>query len=268
MARYQQLPNRADTISVTIPDEAMCFNYGLRNNCTIIDSAAKNQLNIISGCCCEWTVPPGVTSFVIEMWGAGGGGGGQSYCCCCATGVAGSAGGYISATVSTIPGSKYTLCAGSGGAMGCNTTSGGDGNPSYASGLNLSGFCAGGGRGGPSGCNTCERWCYGFNMYNDSSCGVIGSSTLAGNVIRACGEGGHVFGRPQGCRGDTKGGSAPMNGGVGGWSTYNHCCPYTPYQSEGGHFPGGGGAGANETCCCGICTCGGCGGGGLVRIWF
>jgi hypothetical protein len=87
--------------------------------------------------------------------------------------------------------------------------------------------------------------------------------------VIACGESGHLFGQPLGCKNESKGGSAPFNGGIGAWMSYNSCCPcWFNAGSTGGGFPGGGGAGAQAYCCCGSCNCGGCGAGGFVRIWF
>lgn len=271
MARYQDLPNRTDTITVAIDDQSMCYNYGALTNCLAGGVIGKNHVYVTAPTgSCTWTVPDGVTNIFIEIWGAGGGGGGNGNCCCCSSGPGGGAGGYIAATIPTAAGCQYIMCAAPGGSMGCGQcTNGGNGGTSYVTGYNLSGFCVLGGCGGISGpCNACNPTCYGQNWSN-RSCGVIGSSTYVNNVIRACGEGGHLFGKPTGCSYETKGGNAPFAGGIGGMVTYLGCCAYTPnYGGHGGDFPGGGASGAHASCCCGICNCGGCGAGGLVRIWY
>lgn len=270
MARYQDLPNRTDTIVVPIDDQSMCYNYSAFTNC-LTGSMTKNQVSVtaVSGAC-TWTVPAGVTSIYIEVWGAGGGGGGHGNCCCCSAGIGGGAGAYLSATISTAPGCQYILCAGSGGSMGCaSCTNGGTGGTSYVTGYNLSSFCAIGGTGATSGgCNACTAQCCGSNFCNAAFACITGS-TIVGNALMACGEGGHLFGRPQGCRHESRGGSAPFAGGMGAWTSYNSCCPCQfNAGAQGGEFPGGGGAGAFAACCCGSCNCGGCGAGGLVRIWY
>lgn len=271
MARFQDLPDRTGGNAVcgcaVIPDLTMCQSHGMIFECSIILTSQKNRLDVF-GTSCSWTVPSGVTSIVVEMWGAGGGGAGQGHCCCCSNGLGGSAGGYISATIPVTGGSVYTICGGTGGNYGCGgSTNGSSGNPSYMTGPGLSNFCAGGGMMSNNDCNTTKA-CFSWNNCNPNSCGVVGSSTTVGNVIAACGEGSHRFGRSAGCRHDAISGSAPFGGGAGVWTTYDHCCRYNPYLSPAGQFPGGGGGGARADCCCGGCTCGACGAAGLVRIWF
>lgn len=81
----------------------------------------------------SFTVPEGVTSLTVKLWGggAGGGAGGTS------SGGAGGAGGgagYVSATISVTPGetlSTYVGGAGSGGSV--NTSGGGGGGGGYSS---------------------------------------------------------------------------------------------------------------------------------------
>jgi len=112
-------------------------------------------------------------------------------------------------------------------------------------------------------------FCCGSNWCNDTSIPSISGTTFSSNAIQACGEGGHVFGKSSGCRHEAVSGSAPMAGGAGVWTSYNHCCPCSINSpAPGGQFPGGGGGGAFAACCCGACNCSGCGAAGLVRIWF
>lgn len=277
MARYQELPDRTGGNAVcacaVVPDLTMCQNNAIYFECTVNPGAiGKSRVEVFgtSGGSCSWTVPAGVTRIFIEMWGAGSGGSGNGNCCCCHMGIPGGGGGYVAATISTASGCVYSICAGSGGSHGCGACSSTVtcGSCSYVTGYNLSGFAAGGAQGTCNPCNEGSMFCCGINYCNDSSRGCIGSSTYVNNVIMACGEGGHVFGKPSGCRADGISGSAPFGGGAGVWTTYNHCCPYSPSTAPGGQFPGGGGGGAHQSCCCGYCTCGGCGASGLVRIWF
>ncbi len=69
-----------------------------------------------------WTVPAGVSSVKVEVWGGGGGGGG-------ADGGAGGGGGggsyTINSSISVLPGQTYTITVGAGGAGGIAGTSNG-----------------------------------------------------------------------------------------------------------------------------------------------
>lgn len=263
MARYQDLPNRTDTITVPIDDATMCYNYGIAFTCTALSVLGKSQLNVNTSC--SWTVPSGVTSIFIEAWGGGSGGTGVCQCCCCQSGMPGSSGGYVAATIPVVPGCVYTICAGSGGSYGDGCQSGA-GNPSYVTGAGLNNFCAAGGAQACSGCNA-PFACFGNNMKSQSY-GYFGSTTYSNNVLVVCGEGGHYFGCNSGCGNNAKGGSAPFNGGIGAWTTYDSCCPNGCRSPAGGGFPGGGGGGAPQMCECSYCVCGSCGGRGLVRIWY
>ena len=266
MARFQTLPDRIDCVCNTVNDQVMCVQYGNVIDCCIIYANTKCQLNVMSGCCCAWTVPPGVCSIFVEMWGAGAGGTGGSGCGCCAQGLGGGAGGYISTTIPTKPGCSYTICAGLAGVFGCGACSrGGDGTASYMTGYNAGSICATGGCGCDSSCNT-PRTCYGQNLSSGGD-GCFTSTVFSNNVLRICGETGHQFGQAQGCRFENRGGSAGFNGGSGGWNSYISGSQYTG-SGVSGTFPGGGGSGSITSCCCTYCACGGCGGNGLVRIWF
>ncbi len=80
-----------------------------------------------------FTVPTGVTSITVEMWGgAGGGGGGGSN----AAGGAGGGGGFVRATLNVTPGEVLNLYVGGGGGFGAGsaTNSGvGGGGGGYSS---------------------------------------------------------------------------------------------------------------------------------------
>lgn len=71
----------------------------------------------------SYTVPSGVTSLKIKMWGAGGGGGGAGYS---ANGGAGGGGGYTEATISVTPGETLTTYVGGGGDGGIYHSGGND----------------------------------------------------------------------------------------------------------------------------------------------
>ena len=95
------------------------------------------------GCCCQWTVPGGITCARFQIWGAGGGSGTS---CCCGGAPNGGSGAYASVIMPVTSGEQYTLCAGC--AYCCYTTRSQmtvSGNPSYVQGPGLTNFCAEGG---------------------------------------------------------------------------------------------------------------------------
>ena len=71
-----------------------------------------------TGCCCAWTVPTGVTSITVELWGGGGGGGSGANANCCGGSPGGGAGGFTQRKFAVVPGDVITLCAGQGGCSG------------------------------------------------------------------------------------------------------------------------------------------------------
>ncbi len=90
-----------------------------------------------------FTVPPGVTTIIVECWGAGGAGGGSS--ASTVRGGGGGAGGaYARKTLSVVPGTNYAVTV--GGITTGGTTAGPAGNPSWFG--NASTVYAQGGAGG------------------------------------------------------------------------------------------------------------------------
>jgi hypothetical protein len=102
-----------------------------------------------SGCCCQWTVPSGVSRITWELWGAGGNGHGACSCDRCQHYRGASGGTYNTKTISTTSGCAYTVCA--AGVYPCcsRECNGCEGCTTYVNGYNLSNFCA---RGGARGC--------------------------------------------------------------------------------------------------------------------
>ncbi len=70
----------------------------------------------------SFIVPAGVTSFLVEVWGAGGGGGGGGSACGLVCGGSGGGGGgagaYSRAIIALTPGQTYTVRVGTGGTAG------------------------------------------------------------------------------------------------------------------------------------------------------
>lgn len=227
-----------------------------------------------SGICCQWTVPDGVNSVLIEIWGAGGGGGAPVNCICCLAGGGGGGGAYARKFLPVTPGTAYTVCVGGGG-VGGSPSSGGacccgtKGGTTYVTGAGLSNFCAEGGYGGQSRCRPS-----GESMRSPNG----GWPGTGGDVNIRGGDGG-VRGSLTSndwCNGFSYGGPAPF-GGRTMYIGYDDCGRYNDWSGSGkwgslcgftGNFPGGGGTGGWPSCCCGICVCGGNGAPGLVRIWM
>ena len=105
----------------------------------------RNELIVVGGNSCTWTVPTGVTTATFEIWG-GGGAGGPKCCCYCGASMGGAAGGYAIKTIAVTPGSQYSIVAGAAGcAVYCSVggvNCGCRGCVTYVTGTNLTNFCA------------------------------------------------------------------------------------------------------------------------------
>jgi hypothetical protein len=198
----------------------------------------------------SWTAPSGVTSVLVECWGAG------------AAGAAGSGGGgagaYSSATETVVPGTAYNLSVGAGGLANTGTTAADNaarnGGPTWF---------------GSATCTTLAAALVGANggtspVTGGSNGGSGGSTTGgAGTTVNSGGNGGHApgggggggggagwsggrghhghspasYGFGAAWTGSGQGGSSQGQGGGGGGGS---SCPGTPAP---GGFPGGGGGG-------------------------
>ena len=137
----------------------------------------------------SWIAPTGVTSVVVQAWGAGGTGGDGSF-----AGAGGGGGGaYVLSTVSVTPLESYTIIVGKAGVRPSSAGTGGDGSDST---FDTDVVVAAGGKGGP-GANSAD------------SIGGVGGSTddSTGDTEFAGGDGGGGTNA-----GDTSGGG----GGAGG----------------------------------------------------
>jgi len=208
-----------------------------------------------------WTVPAGVTSIKVEVWGGGGAGGGSySFSIIISTwygrGGGGGGGAYNVSTFSVTPGQEYTVVIGAGGTGGSNA----DGNPGTASSVS-----------GPGGTVTANGGTGGFrgNLENGSG-GAAGSGgtysggtggTSTGNG--AGGGGGAGNGGNGGAGGNATTGAAgagTIPGGIGG--------AYRTSDGDGnsGAVPSGGGGGSRSAIW--ASNTGGAGGAGKVVITY
>ncbi len=191
-----------------------------------------------------WTVPCGVTSITVEVYGGGGGGGGGGdgsnggvFCGNNRGGGGGGGGAYSSRTINVTPGTSFTYAVGSGGCGGAVGGEGDDGNHGGNGGnstfvgtdatstpINMA---ANGGQGGRRG-NSCS-----------SVGGPSTGGTASGGTTNTPGTGGSGA-QPAGSRiGGVGGAGAGPLGGAGGTATVNSSVP--------GSVRGGGGGGGGDS---------------------
>lgn len=239
------------------------YVYGLGQGAVITPGeltvyATNTQDAFNGGKCCLWTVPPGVSKAVFEIWSGGGSGGGA--CCCMMGGGAGS-GGYAVKSCTVTPGQTIQICA--AGSQCCGDYSNGNtGCPSWVCATSVSTWltCVPGGVGSAR-CVTCF---YGAGCYTCcSSCWCCGGiATNADYYIPGTSSTGHGS---QYCYDQYHQYSSNAYGVPGPRLGPNGCCA----QGGGTHcgmFPGGGGLGAQAYG--GGCCCGGWGAGGIVYVMY
>ncbi len=196
---------------------------------------AQTSVTLTTSSTSPWTVPAGVTSLQVQMWGGGGGGGASIIGTGAGGGTGGGGGGYTAATLSVTPGSQIAFVVGAGGAGAfakSSTVHGGNGGDTTFTGA----ITAGGGEGGYSPVN-------GIGGLGGTYNGGAGGLRLTkgkwgtGGGASGCAEG------IGGAGGDQVGGlPAGPDGGAGGTGTNSNVGPNEP-----GGFPGGGGSGCYQT---------------------
>lgn len=189
-----------------------------------------------------WTVPSGVTSATVQVWGAGGGGGGSYSSVALDGGWNGGGGGggeFRQTTISNLTsGSNYTVVVGAGGAYGTSQSSGSNGGFSSFGGTTIKAFggsggggssLSAGGSGGPGGSG---------GTGNIGYSGGSGSQDTTGNYG---GGGGSSAGTSSAGVSSTSnsGGVAPSGGGNGGAAGSGG----SSWFGVAGSSPGGGGGG-------------------------
>jgi len=179
----------------------------------------------------SWTVPAGVTSVTVQIWGAGGGGGGSDINK--SGGSGGGSGAYVTRTVTVTAGAIIPFTIGTGGAGGLAAA--GTGGTGGNSSITIGGFTltANGGTGG------------------EGNEGNPGTGGLANGGTNTDGNPG-IDGTDSGNNG-AKGGDAP-NGGTGGAGGNNSVGVI-------GNAPGGGGGGGEQ-------AAGGAGARGEIRFTY
>jgi len=164
-----------------------------------------------------FTVPTGVSSITVEMWGAGGGGGGGA---ASAAGAAGGGGGYVISTHSVSAGENLTVYVGGGGAggnysSGGNDAGGGGGGGGYSSlyrnSTALAIAAGGGGGGGARNANS-----GGAGGAGGGTTGVAGTSIATKNGLGGGAGTPTTFGTAGSSTGNDGSNGASLAGGAGG----------------------------------------------------
>ena len=238
--------------SVIDIDSSVPYGYNLVNHLGNVYVGGRPPVSYTSGAG-TWVCPQGVTSVIVECWGAGGGGGGGNN----QGAGGGGGGGYAKNTITVTPGTTYYWSAGAGGVAGpagAGAANGGAGGASWFNSTNttptsIAGVMAGGGGGGISQTNgaggAAGVGIYGTTRYNGGS-GANGLNTAdnggGGGGGGAAGTIGNGYNGGSSLSSTTRG-LAGLNGGNGGVG--------------GGYLQSGANAGGNGT------TPGGGGGGGF-----
>jgi gliding motility-associated-like protein len=232
-----------------------------------------------------WTVPSGVTSINVQLWGGGGGGAGAGP----ANGAGGGGGGaYTVSTMTVVPGTTYTLTVGVGGTGGAGCAVPGNGADGTNSWFGSAGtLFANAGKGGKI--SVVAGGAGGIGGTASSGSGIIsyrggaGAAGGTGIVYSAAGGGGGGSSAGTSANGvngsgavtiaaNTLGGIGGIGpqgsgyGGQGGGYTNN---PALLLIGMDGHTPGGGGGGAgngSNPSCAGLTTTGGKGAHGRIII--
>lgn len=197
-----------------------------------------------------WLCPAGVTSVLVQCWGAGGGAGGSNGT---TGGSGGGGGGFSSSTISVTPGTSYPLQVGVGGAGGISAA-GSNGTDTWFN--NTSTVLAKAGTGG--GASGAAAGTGGSSSIGVGTNTQSGGNGFAGSASPAGGAGGGGAGPNQ--DGITASSSAATNGislygGGGGAGTINGTLkPGNPFGG------GGGGTGTGTT--------GGSGAGGGIQLTY
>lgn len=195
----------------------------------------------------NWTVPSGVTSVTVEMWGGGGGGGAKIFSGQAGRGAGGGGGGYTRQTISVTPSSLIAYSVGAGGLAGTVSPAadGGKGGDTTFTGITtaggglggtnktLSGQVAAGGAGGTGG--TANGGAGEVGAISQAN----GAGGGAGGWTGSAGQNGGVGGGVIATVGGIGGGTAPSKGGNGGNAGPNGT------SGNAGGSPGGGGSGGS-----------------------
>ncbi len=213
-----------------------------------------------------WTVPAGVTSIKVEVWG-GGGGGGAAYSGFNSTrgGGGGGGGAYNTSTLIVSPNQSYTItigAAGTAGAGSSNPTNGGNGGTTTLTGTGGTVSAIGGAGGNAANSSNGSGGAGGTGDFNGGDGGASsGNGAGGGGGAGNSGNGGDGGNSVTGTGGTGNPDNTPYTGGDGGAYRTNNGSGNT------GNAPGGGGSGGRAN---GYFSSnnGGAGGAGQVVITY
>ncbi len=193
----------------------------------------------------SWTVPAGVTSVTVEMWGGGGGSGAKVYSGQAGRGGGGGGGGYTRQTLTVSPAASIAYSVGAVGLGGAtNGVNGGRGGDTTFVGVTTAGGGWGGTNKTASGVAPAGG-AGGTGGTANGGAGEVGAITQAngagggaGGWTGSAGQNGGAGGGVTAGTGGIGGGTAPSKGGNGGSTTVNGT-PGSPGGSPGGGASGG-----------------------------
>jgi gliding motility-associated-like protein len=185
-----------------------------------------------------WTVPAGVTSIKVEVWGGGGGGGGCNSALGTSYGSGGGGGAYNVSTFPVSSGQTYTILIGAGG-TGSSDANGKDGTASSVSGpggsVSANPGSGGARRGGLAGTGATGGFNNGGNGGRANSNGAGGGGGAGNAPPSGTGNGGDGSNTAAGSAG-----AGALPGGAGG--AYRN----SNGTGKAGEAPGGGGGGGYQ----------------------
>ena len=185
-----------------------------------------------------WTVPAGVTSIKVEVWGGGGGGGGCNSALGTSYGSGGGGGAYNVSTFPVISGQTYTISRGAGG-TGSSDANGKNGTASSVSGpggsVSANPGSGGARRGGTAGTGGTGGFNNGGNGGRATSNGAGGGGGAGNAPPSGTGNGGDGSNTAAGSAG-----AGALPGGAGG--AYRN----SNGTGNAGAAPGGGGGGGYQ----------------------
>jgi gliding motility-associated-like protein len=217
------------------------------------------QTVVVTNPASPWTVPAGVTSIKVEVWGGGGSGGGCNSTLFTSYGSGGGGGAYNVSTISVSSGQTYTITIGTGGTAGSDA----NGNPGTASSVSGSGGSvtanpglSGARRGGTAGTGGTGGFNNGGNGGLATSNGAGGGGGAGNATPSGSGNGGNGSNNAAGSAG-----SGALPGGAGGANRTGNGA------GNAGTAPGGGGGGGRQSLLNGA-KAGGAGASGKVVITY
>jgi hypothetical protein len=226
---YTPAEGDCDDNNLLIFPGAIEVGDGVDNNCNgLIDEDTQIEFSTNG----QFTVPNGITSIQVELWGAGGGGGagGNANLLCIQQGSVsgggggGGSGGYSSQAFNVTPGASYSVSIGDGGVSGIDSLGSSGANTSFGSLLD-----AGGGQGGRLGTGIVLGGTFGTSCRSNFDDGFGGVGGLGNNSGGLAGSDGAR------CFGGVGGTSIFGKGGDGGTGEGLSCSGSSAAHGSSGH---------------------------------